>query len=89
MKIRVFGQVFVAMTLIGVNLTACGPSKVAQCKALSHEMNQVAGLSKDFDLVEKALVSKRSQIKGIKDFHKIVQDSAEKVTILVTTSSSN
>ncbi len=83
MKIRAFGQVLAAATLIGVNLTACGPTKVAQCNALSSEINKASGLGKKFESVGKDLEAKGGQIKGIADFQKMAKEGAEKVNVLV------
>jgi hypothetical protein len=83
MKIRAFGQVLVAATLIGVNLTACGPTKVAQCNALSGEINKAAGLGKKFEAVGKDLESKGGKIKGIEDFRTMAKEGSDKVAVLV------
>ncbi len=83
MKIRAFGQVLVAATLVGLNLTACGPSKVAQCSALSTEINKAAGLGKKFEAVGQDLESKGSKIKKIEEFHEMAKEGSEKVTVLV------
>jgi hypothetical protein len=83
MKIRAFGQVLVAATLIGVNLTACGPTKVAQCNALSSEINKAAGLGKKFEAVGNELESKGGKIKSIEDFHKMSKEGSDKVSVLV------
>ena len=71
MNIRAFVQVWVAATIVGVNLVACGPTKVAQCNVLSSEINQAAGLGKKFESVGKELEAKGRKVKGIKDFHKM------------------
>jgi uncharacterized coiled-coil DUF342 family protein len=83
MKIRAFGQVLVAATLVGLNLTACGPSKVAQCTALSSEINKAAGLGKKFEAVGKDLEEEGSKIKKIEEFHAMAKKGSEKVTVLV------
>ncbi len=83
MKIRAVGQILVAATVIGVNLTACGPTKVAQCNALSSEINKASGLGKKFEAVGKELEAKGSKIKGIEGFHAMAKEGAEKVSVLV------
>ena len=83
MNIRAFVQVWVAATIVGVNLVACGPTKVAQCNVLSSEINQAAGLGKKFESVGKELEAKGRKVKGIKDFHKMAKEGAQKVTALV------
>jgi hypothetical protein len=83
MKIRAFGQILVAATVIGVNLTACGPTKVAQCNALASEINKVSGLGEKFKAVNKALVTKGSKIESIQDSHNLTKESSENVASLV------
>ena len=84
MKIRAVLQVLVAATLVGVNLAACGPTKVAQCNLLATEINQAAGLGKKFEAVGKDLEAKGSKVKDIEGFHKMAKEGSEKVTALVT-----
>ena len=84
MKIRALLQVLVAATIVGVNLAACGPTKVAQCNLLSNEINQASGLGKKFEAVGKELEAKGSKVKGIEGFHKMAKEGAEKVTALVS-----
>ena len=84
MKIRALIQVLVAATIVGVNLVACGPTKVAQCNLLSSEINQAAGLGKKFEAVGKELEANGRKVKDIEGFHRMAKEGAQKVTALVT-----
>ena len=83
MNIRAFIQVWVAATIVGVNLVACGPTKAVQCNLLSTEINQAAGLGKKFEAVGKELEAKGSKVKGLEAFHKMAKEGAQEVTALV------
>lgn len=83
MKTRSIVQTFATAAFIVSTLTACGPSKVAQCNALSSQINKASGLGKKFEAVGKEMSPQNGSIKSIEDFRRVSKQGSEKVKVLV------
>ncbi len=83
MKIRSIVQTLAIVTVAGSTLTAYSPSKVAQCDALSSQINKASGLGKKFEAVGQEMSPKNGSIKSLEDFQRVSKQGSKKVKTLV------
>jgi cell fate (sporulation/competence/biofilm development) regulator YmcA (YheA/YmcA/DUF963 family) len=83
MKTRSIVQTLAVVAFAGSTLTACGPTKVAQCNALSSQINKASGLGKKFEEVGKEMSPQGGKVKTIEDFRRVSKEGSEKVKTLV------
>jgi hypothetical protein len=83
MKTRSIVQTLTAAAFVGMTLTACGPTKVAQCNSLSSQINKASGLGKKFEAVGKKMSPQNGNVKSIEDFRRVSKEGSEEVKKLV------